>query len=172
MAANSSCGTYELSAGGAFLYLGLEREDHMLISDVLRTKGHEVTTVVQTEIVASVVQLLAERHIGAVVVQDQCYKIVGIFSERDLIRALARGGNAVLGREVAEFMTSPVITCAGSDRIEMVLTRMTMNRVRHLPVLESGSLVGIVSIGDLVHHRLDEKQLEAGVLLDMSRLRR
>jgi CBS domain-containing protein len=143
----------------------------MIISDVLHTKGHEVTTVQQTDIVAAVVRVLADRHIGAVVVQDRWQKLVGIFSERDLVNALAREGAAALGREVAELMSKPVITCTGSDRIDGVLARMTLNRVRHLPVLEGGALAGIVSIGDLVGHRLDEKEREAGVLLDISRLR-
>jgi CBS domain-containing protein len=73
-------------------------------------------------------------------------------------------------REVHDVMTKCVITCDPQDRIEAALARMTMNRIRHLPVLENGRLMGIVSLGDLVLHRLDEKQLEAGVLLDITRM--
>jgi CBS domain-containing protein len=143
----------------------------MQIADVLRTKGRHVTTVQQTDLVSVAVRVLAEKHIGAVVVEDRLQKLVGIFSERDLVNALARQGASVLGFEVRDLMSAPVITCTATDRIDAVLARMTMNRIRHLPVLEDGRLAGIVSIGDLVHHRLDEKELEAGVLLDLSRMR-
>jgi CBS domain-containing protein len=147
------------------------KEDFMRIADVLRAKGHIVTTCLETELVAATVRRLAEKRIGAVVVEDRWQKLVGIFSERDLVNALAAQGAEVLGREVRELMSAPVITCRPEDRIDAVLARMTMARIRHMPVIEDGHLVGIVSIGDLVHHRLDEKELEAGVLLEISRMR-
>jgi CBS domain-containing protein len=143
----------------------------MKIADVLGNKGHQVTTCQETELVAAAVRRLAEKRIGAVVVEDRWQKLVGIFSERDLVNALAAQGAEVLGREVRELMSAPVITCRPEDRIDAVLARMTMARIRHMPVIEDGHLVGIVSIGDLVHHRLDEKELEAGVLLEISRMR-
>jgi CBS domain-containing protein len=142
----------------------------MQIADILRTKGHQVTKVQATDIVAAVVRVLAQKHIGAVVVEDRWQKLVGIFSERDLVNGLSRHGADLLGREVREVMSAPVITCAASDRIDTALAQMTLNRIRHLPVVENGRLAGIVSIGDLVHHRLDEKALEAGVLLDITRM--
>ena len=77
----------------------------------------------------------------------------------------------MLDRAVRELMTTPVMTCASTDAVDAMLARMTMNRIRHLPVVDDGRLVGIVSIGDLVHHRLDEKELEASVLLDLTRMR-
>ena len=98
-------------------------------------------------------------------------KPVGIFSERDFINAVARDGGAVLGFEVQQLMSKPMLTCHSSDRIDAVLATMTMARIRHLPVIEDNELKGIVSIGDLVKHRLDEKELEASVLLDISRMR-
>lgn len=143
----------------------------MQISDVLRTKGRHVQTVAATDKIDAVVRILAEKRIGAVVVEDGWQKLVGIFSERDLVGALAREGADALRHEVRDLMTSPVMTCVPSDRVDAVLARMTMNRIRHLPVLENGQLAGIISIGDLVHHRLDEKELEASVLLDLTRMR-
>jgi len=143
----------------------------MLIARVLDTKGRKVATAQTTDTVEAVVQKLSELRIGAVVVEDQWQKLLGIFSERDLVNRLAREGHAVLDRPVQEVMTSPVITCRSADRIDAVLGVMTMKRIRHLPVVDDGALVGIVSIGDLVKHRLDEKELEAGVLLEISRMR-
>jgi CBS domain-containing protein len=142
----------------------------MLISDVLQHKGHEVVTVRTTDRVSLAVGRLAERRIGAVLVQDQWMKPVGIFSERDFINEVARHGASVLSYEVQQVMSSPVISCRSSDRIDAVLGAMTLARIRHMPVIDGGNLRGIVSIGDLVKYRLDEKELEANVLLDLSRM--
>ena len=142
----------------------------MLISDVLKTKGHNVVMVRPTDTVAVAVARLAEHRIGAVVVEDQWMKPVGIFSERDFVDAVARDGAAVLGFQVGQFMSSPIISCRSSERIDAVLATMTLAKVRHVPVIDVGDLKGIVSIGDLVKHRLDEKELEAAVLLDLSRM--
>ena len=98
-------------------------------------------------------------------------KPVGIFSERDFINAMARDGAAVLGLDVQQLMSTPLLSCRSSDRVDAILARMTIARVRHLPVMEDNELKGIVSIGDLVKHRLDAKELEASVLLDLSRMR-
>ena len=143
----------------------------MLISDVLRTKGREVITVRTTDKVGIAVQKLAERRIGALVVEDRWYKPTGIFSERDLVRAIARHGAQANDFEVHELMTSPFFSAHLDDRIDAALGLMTMKRIRHLPVLQGDELVGLVSIGDLVKYRLDEKELEAAVLLEMSRMR-
>jgi CBS domain-containing protein len=142
----------------------------MLISDVLKTKGHNVVMVRPTDTVAVAVARLAEHRIGAVVVEDQWMKPVGIFSERDFVDAVARDGAAVLGFQVGQIMSSPIISCRSSERIDAVLATMTLAKVRHVPVIDVGDLKGIVSIGDLVKHRLDEKELEAAVLLDLSRM--
>jgi CBS domain-containing protein len=143
----------------------------MHISDVLRVKGTQVTTVQQTSTVGEVVKILAEKGLGAVVVEDRWSKLAGIFSERDLVRALGQRGADALALEVRELMTTSVITCMGNERVDAVLARMTMHRIRHLPVMADDQLAGIVSIGDLVHNRLSEKELEAGVLLDIARMR-
>ena len=143
----------------------------MLISDVLRTKGHNVVKIHPEDSVELAVRKLAEHRIGALVVEDSWMKPVGIFSERDFINAIARSGAAILGFEVQQLMSSPIISCKGSDRVDAVLATMTTARIRHLPVIDGNELKGIVSIGDLVKHRLDEKELEASVLLDISRMR-
>ncbi len=143
----------------------------MQVSDILKTKGSHVTTVREADIVESVVKLLSEKRVGAVVVEDSRARLAGIFSERDLVNALAKRGTESMRLSVSELMTTHVLTCAPTERVEAVMARMTQNRIRHLPVLEEGKLAGIVSIGDLVHSRLDEKELEAGVLLDLSRMR-
>ena len=143
----------------------------MLISDVLRTKGHHVEKIHPADSVEVAIRKLAEHRIGALVVEDRWMKPVGIFSERDFINAVAREGAAVLGFQVQQLMSTPMLTCRASDRIDAVLATMTNMRIRHLPVIDAGELKGIVSIGDLVKHRLDEKELETSVLLDMSRMR-
>jgi CBS domain-containing protein len=141
----------------------------MLVSDVLKTKGHEVVKVRPGDPVALAVGRLAEHRIGAVVVEDQWMRVAGIFSERDFVNAIARDGAAILGWDVRQLMSSPVISCRPDERIDAVLATMTMAKIRHLPVIDDGELKGIVSIGDLVKHRLDEKELEANVLLELSR---
>jgi len=142
----------------------------MLIVDVLKTKGHEVVKVRPGDPVALAVGKLAEYRIGAVVVEDQWMRVAGIFSERDFVNASAREGAVVLGWDVRQLMSSPVISCRSVERIDAVLATMTLAKIRHVPVIDDGELKGIVSIGDLVKHRLDEKELEANVLLDLSRL--
>lgn len=142
----------------------------MFISDVLRVKGRHVVRAHPNDSVESAVGKLAEHRIGAVVVEDQWMKPVGIFSERDFIRATAHDGSEVLRYEVRQLMTSPIMSCRSSERVDAALAMMTTARIRHLPVIDNGELKGIVSIGDLVKHRLDEKELEANVLLDLSRM--
>jgi len=143
----------------------------MLISDVLRVKGPLVVKAATSDSVRDAVHSLAANRIGAVVVQDQWMHPVGIFSERDFIKAMASDGAAALELQVHELMSRPIISCHSSDRIDAVLATMTLNKIRHVPVIDAGELVGIVSIGDLVKHRLDEKELEASVLLDITRMR-
>ncbi len=143
----------------------------MLIADVLHSKGHDVVKVRPSDSVALAVRKLSEHRIGAVVVENQWMKLAGIFSERDFVNAIAHDGAAALDLEVRQLMSSRVITCRSTDRIDAALAAMTLAKIRHLPVVDAGQLRGIVSIGDLVKHRLDEKELEANVLLELSRLR-
>ena len=97
-------------------------------------------------------------------------KPVGIFSERDLVNRLAKNGARAYQFEVRELMSSPVISGAPTDTIDETLQLMTRKRIRHLPILTNGELVGVVSLGDLVKYRFEEKELEAGVLLDRARM--
>ena len=143
----------------------------MLISDVLRTKGQNVVKIRTTDSIKLAVRMLAEHRIGSLVVEDHIANLVGIFSERDFINAIARDGAAVLGLNVQELMSKRIISCRSTDRVDAVLATMTNVRIRHLPVIDDGELKGLVSIGDLVKYRLDEKELEASVLLDISRMR-
>jgi CBS domain-containing protein len=143
----------------------------MLISDVLRNKDRNVISVVPTDTALTALKKLAEYRIGAVIVRDKWGKLVGIFSERDMVNAIAKQGQDVVRLEVAQLMTTPVVTCSPAERIDAALAAMTRRKIRHLPVVDNGEIVGIVSIGDLVKHRLDEKELEAAVLLEISRMR-
>jgi|WetSurMetagenome_2_1015567.scaffolds.fasta_scaffold388087_1 CBS domain-containing protein len=143
----------------------------MLISDVLAAKGRDVATVLPDATVEEALRQLAARRIGAVVVEDRWQRLAGIFTERDLVRQLAAEGPPLLQRPVSEVMTPNVVTCHPGDRIDDILSLMTMDRIRHVPVMEHGRLAGIVSIGDLVLRRLVEKRQEADVLLDITRMR-
>jgi CBS domain-containing protein len=143
----------------------------MSIADILRDKGHEVVKLRMSDTVQTAVRKLAEHRIGALVVEDAKMHVAGVFSERDFVEAVSREGAKALDRTVDTLMSTPVISCRSADRIEAVMATMTKARIRHMPVIEDGHMVGIVSIGDLVKHRLDEKALEANVLLDLTRMR-
>lgn len=142
----------------------------MSISDVLQGKGRKVVKVRTSDSVVSAVERLSAERIGAVVVEDQWMRPAGIFSERDLVNALAEHGAKALTLKVEQLMSAPIVTCRLNDNVDTAMAAMTMAKIRHLPVLDDGKLVGIVSIGDLVKYRLDEKALEANVLLDIARL--
>jgi CBS domain-containing protein len=142
----------------------------MRISDVLREKGHDVVTVETDTALKKIVTILASKRIGAVVVLDRL-KPAGIFSERDLVNVLSSHGAAGLDLTVAGLMSHPIISGQPEDRIEAAMAVMTRERIRHLPVLENGKLVGLISIGDLVKYRLVEKELEADVMRDIARMR-
>ena len=144
----------------------------MAVAEILHHKGRQVSTVRSVDTVEVAIRRLYDERIGALVVVDRWGKLVGMFSERDVIHALARHGAEALGYGVHELMTPDVTTCAPEDRIDEVMKMMTAHRVRHLPVMEAGQLIGLVSIGDLVKHRLDEKETEANVLRDITRARR
>ena len=142
----------------------------MRISDVLRGKGHQVVTIRPDQTVREAVERLAQHRIGALVVEEML-KPVGVFSERDLVNHLAKSGARAYEFKVHEAMSSPVISGKPDDTVEHALGQMTQHRIRHLPILDKGDLAGMISIGDLVKHRMDQKELEANTLLDISRLR-
>lgn len=131
----------------------------MRISDVLRNKGAAVATVGPTTTVTELLAGLAEHNIGAMVVVGPG-GVAGIVSERDVVRKLYEYGAAMLDSPVSEIMTALVATCRTEDTVDHLTTLMTQKRVRHVPVVEGGQLVGIVSIGDLVKTRMEELEAE------------
>ncbi len=138
----------------------------MKISDVLRSKGSDVVTIAPDDSVATLLGLLAEHRIGAVVVSGGDGAVDGIVSERDIVRRLHSLGAAVLEEPVSAIMTAEVHTCSTHDDVRDLAARMTERRIRHVPVVEDGTLVAIVSIGDVVKHRIrdlaaERDQLEA-----------
>lgn len=132
----------------------------MSVQDILQSKGGQVVSVSPGDSVGNVSRVLADRRIGAVLVREEG-RVVGVFSERDVVRGLARYGAPALDRPVSDLMTREVITCKPSDTVHDVMERMTAKRIRHLPVLDNGQLKGIVSIGDLVKARIEEAEREA-----------
>jgi CBS domain-containing protein len=135
----------------------------MTVSRILALKGRDVTTITPHRSVADAIALLAARRIGAVIVGGDDGAVLGILSERDIVRALAAGADA-LQHPVSRYMTAEVVTCAPDMLIIDVMEEMTAGRFRHMPVMEGGRLAGIVSIGDVVKHRLDEMQHETQAL--------
>ncbi|MDC7677767.1 CBS domain-containing protein [Asticcacaulis machinosus] len=133
----------------------------MLINQLLNTKGHQVFTVSPEETVSAIAALLYARRVGAFIVADKIGRVVGIVSERDVIRALAQIGPDALSRSVTDIMTKDVISASPCESIEVLLERMTDRRIRHLPVMDGTKLVGIVSIGDLVKARISVAEAEA-----------
>ena len=127
----------------------------MRIADILRGKGSSVATVAPTATLADLIGDLARYNVGALPVVDEDGQLVGIVSERDVVRQLHAHGAEVLRVQVAEFMTAGVTTCAPTDKVADLARVMTEGRFRHLPVVVNGSLAGIVSIGDLVKARID-----------------
>jgi CBS domain-containing protein len=136
------------------------------ISQVLRRKGHEVATVDAGESVRTALALLAEHRIGALVVSADGERIDGILSERDIARGLHEHGAALLAEPVSSVMTAEVHTCPPTASVHELAQTMTDHRVRHVPVVEDGKLIGIVSIGDVVKARLDELEAERASLVD------
>ena len=138
----------------------------MRISDVLRAKGTQVVTVTPDTTVRRLLAVLAEHRIGAVVVSGDGRSVGGIASERDIVRALARRGAAVMSEPVTAIFTAEVRTVTPETPLEEVMRLMTELRVRHAPVVVDGALAGIVSIGDVVKNRIDELETERTALTD------
>ena len=133
----------------------------MNVETILQNKGREVATIRPDDTVAAAVDALVARNIGALVASDDGETVDGIISERDLVHALAQHGSGLLALTVAEVMTRPAVTCDPSESVGELMAEMTNRRIRHLPVVRSGRLCGIVSIGDVVKNRLDEIEYEA-----------
>jgi CBS domain-containing protein len=136
----------------------------MTISIILASKGREVVTIAPSASLASAVGLLVEKCIGAVLILGADRRIVGILSERDVVRALAERGAGALDEPVSQTMTRKVSTCNENESVFNIMERMTEGRSRHVPVVDQGKLVGIVSIGDVVKHRLQEMERDSAAM--------
>jgi CBS domain-containing protein len=136
----------------------------MDVDGILRAKGAAVVTIRPDATVADLVRGLREERIGAMVVSEDGRSVLGIISERDVVRGLADRGPRILEARVAELMTRDVVTCTPRDSVKQVMAEMTTRRVRHLPVVADGASSGIVSIGDDVKNRLEEMATETNVL--------
>ena len=133
----------------------------MLVSQILKTKGDLVFTVSPQETIGAAAAQLLERRVGAVVVLDPGDSVIGILSERDVVRVIAERGESGLQTPVEQCMTREVLFADPAETADLLLARMTDRRVRHLPVCQAGRLVGIVSIGDLVKVKIAETEAEA-----------
>ncbi len=133
----------------------------MLVSQILRQKGDAVISCSPDETLAAAAERLNARGIGAMVVLDQTDTVAGIISERDIIRAVAQAGVQALTSPVASFMSRGIIYADPKESIDILLSRMTDRRIRHLPVCQNGKLIGVVSIGDLVKAKIAEAEAEA-----------
>ncbi len=136
----------------------------MFVSDILSQKGGLVYTITPGTSVAQAAAQMSTRRIGALVVLDGDDEVMGIVSERDLVRAMAEHGHLALGRDVAEIMTRDVRTCDPDTSIDEVMAIMTRGRFRHLPVVRRGELYGLISIGDVVKARIEEAEHETEAL--------
>ncbi len=136
----------------------------MKVASILKSKGSSVATTAPGTTIFTVAWDLRLKGIGALVVSDDGNTVLGVITERDIVRGLTEHGPKLLALPVSQVMTSSVITCTPDDGITTVMGRMTRHRIRHIPVVDGGRLCGIVSIGDVVKHRLDELEMEANIL--------
>jgi CBS domain-containing protein len=138
----------------------------MIVKSILLGRRGNVVTIEPTADLAAAIKRLAERRIGALVILGADHRIIGILSERDIVHAFAERGPAALHEPVGQVMSRDIKTCSEDDTIESLMGRMTTGRFRHMPVVERGELVGIVSIGDVVKNRVEEMEYEAAALRD------
>jgi CBS domain-containing protein len=136
----------------------------MTIAKILGSKGGAITSVDPGETIQAAANLLTKQRVGALMALDDAGKLVGILSERDIVRLCAELGAGAMAQTVADAMTKDVLTAAPQDGIDSAMARMTDRRIRHLPVLDGQRLVGIVSIGDLVKAKIDEALADADAM--------
>ena len=139
----------------------------MNVENILRQKGTEVATITLEASIKRAADWLRAKNVGALVVTNNNDAVVGIISERDIVRAFSQHGETVASMQVKDIMTHGLITASLGDDLTHLMRLMTRHRVRHMPVLRNGKLAGIISIGDVVKHRLDDLELEANVLRDV-----
>lgn len=133
----------------------------MTVAGILALKGRDVATIAADVSLSDAVARLAAKKIGALLVVNRDREVEGILSERDIVRAIGLRGPDILSDPVSSIMTREVIDCSERDTINEVMSRMTIGRFRHLPVIEDNRLVGIISIGDVVKARIEEVEREA-----------
>jgi CBS domain-containing protein len=138
----------------------------MTVSTILATKGHDVVTIEPNASIAAAAELLAKKRIGAIVILGVDRRIVGILSERDIVRAIAERGAYALSEPVSVVMTRSVSTCTEAEMVISVMERMSAGKFRHMPVVDQGRLVGVVSIGDVVKHRLHAMERDSAAMRD------
>ena len=138
----------------------------MTVSTILAEKGRDVVTIELGASLADAANLLAQRRIGAALILGADHRLIGIISERDIVQALAASGVAALDLPVSQAMTRKVETISERDTISSIMERMTKGKFRHVPVVDQGRLLGIVSIGDVVKHRLQEMERESAAMRD------
>jgi CBS domain-containing protein len=137
----------------------------MTVRSILDTKGHHITSVTPDVALTDAIKTLGDRNIGAVLVMKDG-KIEGILSERDIVRVLGDRGASVLDEPVSEVMTRKVVSCRPADTVSGIMEMMTLGKFRHLPVIEDGKVVGLISIGDIVKRRVQEYEAEQEALRD------
>jgi len=138
----------------------------MTVKLILSRKSRDVATIEPTASLEAAITQLAQRRIGALVVLGPERRVVGILSERDIVRVLAEQGPSVLTAPIAQVMTRKVSTCSESDTVSGIMEQMTAGKFRHVPVIDHERLIGIISIGDVVKHRLGEMERESEALRD------
>ena len=136
----------------------------MTVSIILAGKGRDVVTIEPNASLAAAAKLLAEKRIGAVLILGANRRIVGILSERDIVRALGERGTAALEEPVSQTMTRKVSTCTETEMVSNIMERMTAGKFRHMPVVDQGQPVGMISIGDVVKHRLHEMERDSAAM--------
>ncbi|WP_458790406.1 CBS domain-containing protein [Yoonia sp. MH D7] len=142
----------------------------MIVAHILKSKPETGVVSVKPEaLISDAVEILAQKRIGTVVVSADGASLDGILSERDIVRELGRRGAALMSEPVSTIMTSKLVTCCSSDKTDDILTKMTEGRFRHIPVVDDGVMIGLISIGDAVKARLSELSMEKDALEGMIR---
>ncbi|MFZ7089826.1 CBS domain-containing protein [Primorskyibacter sp. 2E233] len=140
----------------------------MQVQNILKSKGSDgVVTVKPGTLISDAAKILAEKRIGTVVISETGKDAKGILSERDIVRELAAHGAACMSETVDNYMTKKLVTCTRSDKADDVLSKMTEGRFRHMPVVENGEMIGLITIGDVVKARLSELAMEKSALEGM-----
>jgi CBS domain-containing protein len=138
----------------------------MIVKTILSAKGSDVISIEPAATLETAVRTLADHRIGALLVLGPDRRVIGILSERDIVRVLAEQGAGALNQPLSQVMTRKVVTCNSSETIGVIMERMTAGKFRHVPVVEQDQVIGVVSIGDVVKYRLQEMEHESAALRD------